>query len=217
MVVCTQTSVVTPEKRRCDTPRRRRIASMSVPKKAPFPGLCTTTSPSRGCSSSMIALPGSPRTSTRPRDGSSVFPIAEHRRFFDGGQSCSSLSCASNVCTIVSPAPLAAASSRAVGATAACSRFTSFPSESPKPPTSKKSRCQSIITSASAALRQPNGLGLAVGTLSAKLPRAGGEWRAWGKTSARLASASPNSPRAKPASRARRPSVSLSHTAASRG
>mmetsp|Transcript_44594 Transcript_44594/g.110553 ORF Transcript_44594/g.110553 Transcript_44594/m.110553 type:complete len:244 (+) Transcript_44594:391-1122(+) len=151
MVVCTHTSVVTPAKSRCVISRASSCACSPVAQKAPFPGLCTTNSPATGVSSATIALPGSPRTSTLPRAGSLIWPTAVQRTTLLGGKSDRSGAWHSIVWITVSPAARAAASIALAGAREGCRSATSLPSDEAKPPSSKKSRWKSIMTSASLA------------------------------------------------------------------
>ena len=149
MVVCTQTSVVTPANTRCVTPSRSKVACRSVPWKAPLPGLSITISPGSGASSGTISQPGSPRTSNRPMGpGSPMRRLGWPRSRLAIGQSDRSGRWDSRVCTTGQPFSRQALSSACVGATAARSSDTSLPSDSPKPPGSMKSRCMSMTMSA---------------------------------------------------------------------
>ena len=76
--------------------------------------------------------------------------MASQRRFFDGGQSPRSAAWASSVCATKRPRARAASSTRAAAGTADRSGATSLPSDAPKPSGSRKSRCQSIMSTPSA-------------------------------------------------------------------
>src|SRR6478735_1336345 len=121
-----------------------------------------TISPSIGASSSMMSWPYSPRMRILPSAPSS--PIRWDglpRCSFAGGQSERSARWPSLVWMTSMPEALAAASTSASGGTTFCSRETSLPRVSPKPPGSRKSRCMSITTRAVAATFNGNGPGAA--------------------------------------------------------
>ena len=70
-VVSKQHSVVTPQMMRCVIAFAFNLSIKLVLKKAPLPGLSTTTSPGIGCNSSIMSWPFSPRTSNLP-----MFPLS---------------------------------------------------------------------------------------------------------------------------------------------
>mmetsp|Transcript_18898 Transcript_18898/g.64366 ORF Transcript_18898/g.64366 Transcript_18898/m.64366 type:complete len:341 (+) Transcript_18898:278-1300(+) len=165
-----------------------RCDSRLVPWKAPLPGLCTTSSPSAASTSAHSALPGSPRTSVLPL-GPAIWPMEGHLLSFAGGQSLRSGRWASRVCTTGTPAARAAASTRAAGPSAARRGATSLPRECPKPPSSRKSRCQSTMTSATPPSGHSNRRGAAASTAPPLAPGGAGPG-ARGRASSALHAAS---------------------------
>src|SRR3954471_11478809 len=130
-------------------PRFARIACRSVAKNAPLPGLSTTGSPATGASAGMMSWPRSPRIRIRPIGPASPMRLlGAPRSTFAGGASVRSGRCPSRVWTTSIPCLRAPAISAAAGSIALASSETSFPSVSPNPPGSRKSRCMSIITTA---------------------------------------------------------------------
>lgn len=77
IVVCTQTSVVTPAIIRFFIPFSLSKSSKSVWAKAPRPGLSMMGSLARGHSSGIVMCPGSPRTRRRPKGPRSPIPKPE--------------------------------------------------------------------------------------------------------------------------------------------
>ena len=97
----------------------------------------------------MMSWPYSPRMRIRPYGpGSPIRSDGLPRRSFAGGRSDRSGRWPSRVWMTVIPVSRAAASTRRSGGTTPASWATSLPSVSPKPPGSRKSRCMSMITSA---------------------------------------------------------------------
>ncbi len=97
----------------------------------------------------MMSCPSSPRMRMRPRGPF----VADRQRGIAAcalgrGQSVRSGRCPSRVWTTVMPSSRAAARTAPTTGIVGASSETSFPSVSPKPPGSRKSRCMSMITSA---------------------------------------------------------------------
>src|SRR5690606_5183926 len=96
--------------------------------------------------------PTSPRIKMRPIGPQSpIRLLGWPRSSFDGGASLRSGRWPSRVWMTSRPASRAASSTVMQGSIALRSRPTSLPSDSPKPPGSRKSRCMSMITSAARA------------------------------------------------------------------
>ena len=96
-----------------------------------------------------MSWPGSPRTRMRPIGPASPMRFdGAPRSTLAGGASERSGRWPSRVWITSMPVARAASSTALQGPTAACSRETSLPSVSPKPPGSRKSRCMSMMISA---------------------------------------------------------------------
>mmetsp|Transcript_84449 Transcript_84449/g.149416 ORF Transcript_84449/g.149416 Transcript_84449/m.149416 type:complete len:207 (+) Transcript_84449:343-963(+) len=149
------------------TPRSRNFSCKPVMKKAPFPGLAMTISPSTGFAASTNSLPGEPSTSSLPMPSTMTSPIClpggGHRgpECFMAQRSRRSARWASLVCTTAAKGSERAASSSvtAPGMHSAVSFVTSFPKAWPKPPSSRKSFWKSMQTKAVELKGSSTGLG----------------------------------------------------------